>query len=396
MFPTKKIALFVAISGALLFSGCSEEKKASVPQAIPPLAVETVTVHKKNFPLWIQYTGMTKASSDQEIRARVSGRLQKVYFKDGDEVKKGDKLFLIEQSQYKSNLKSAKAKKRRDQASLELAKADVERFKPLVKDGLAPRATLEQHEARYGELIAAIAADDAAIQNAELELSYTVVIAPVSGQVSARRVDVGNLVGYGESTVLTTIVQTDSIYTYFSPTESEVQRIYKFRSQKDLPAFIEVRGQGEDVLKRKRLDGYVDFSNNTVDPLTSTISMRATIDNRENAVYPGTFVYINIFVTDKFDFIMVPPQSIFEDQLGKFVYTVDADNTAKRTSITTNLTSRYYSSVSEGLKDGDVVVISGLMKVKDGRLLAPKDVTETKGIAAVMKEHDLIPEQAKK
>ena len=396
MFPTKKVAIIIALSGAILFSGCGEEKKAPAPQAIPPLAVETVTVHKKPMPLWIQYTGMTKASSDQEIRARVSGRLQKIYFKDGDMVKKGQKLFLIEQSQYKSNLQSAKAKKRQDQASLALAKADVARFKPLVKDGLAPRATLEQHEARYGELVAAIAADEAAIQNAELELSYTVVISPVSGQVSARRVDVGNLVGYGESTVLTTIVQTDNIYTYFSPTESEVQRIYKFRSQKDLPAFIEVRGQGEDVLKRKRLDGYVDFSNNTVDPLTSTISMRATIDNKDNAVYPGTFVYINIFVTDKFDFIMIPPQSIFEDQLGKFVYTVDANNTAKRTSVKTNLTSRYYSSISEGLKDGDVVVISGLMKVRNGRLLAPEDVTETKGITAVMKEHNLIPEQAQK
>ena len=260
---------------------------------------------------------------------------------------------------------------------------------------MAPRATLEQHEARYGELVAAIASDDAAIQNAQLELSYTVVIAPVSGQVSARRVDVGNLVGYGESTVLTTIVQTDSIYTYFSPTESEVQRIYKFRSQKDLPAFIEVRGQGEHVLKRKRLNGYVDFSNNTVDPLTSTISMRATIDNVDNAVYPGTFVYINIFITDKYEFIMVPPQCIFEDQLGRFVYTVDANNIAKRTSVKTDLGSRYYTSITEGLKEGDTVVITGLMKVKEGREVATTDMTSTKGISAVMKANNLIPEQVK-
>jgi len=343
----------------------------------------------------MQYTGLTKASSDQEIRARVSGRLQKIYFKDGTYVNKGDKLFMIEQSQYKSNLLSAKAKKRRDEASLTLAQADVKRFEPLVKEGLAPRATLEQHEARQGELIAAISADEAAIQNAELELSYTVITAPVSGQVSARRVDVGNLVGYGESTVLTTIVQTNKIYAYFSPSESQVQKIYKFRSRVDLPAFIEVRGQGEDILKRKRLTGFVDFSNNTVDPLTSTISMRATIDNRSRTVYPGTFVYVNIFITDKFDFIMVPPQSIFEDQLGKFVYTVDADNKAKRTSVTTNLTSRYYSSIASGLKDGDKVVITGLMKVQNGSLLAPKDMTDTKGILAIMKEHKLIPEEVK-
>jgi RND family efflux transporter MFP subunit len=303
---------------------------------------------------------------------------------------------LIEQSEYKSKLRSAKAQKEKDRAALELAKADVARYKPLVKDGLAPRATLEQYEARYGELVAMIEADDAAIQNAALELSYTLVTAPVSGQLSARRVDIGNLVGYGESTLLTTIVQTDKIYAYFSPTENDVQKIYRFRSREKLPAFIEVHGQGEDVLQRKRLDGYIDFSNNTVDPLTSTISMRATIDNKNHAVYPGTFVYVNLFITDQIDFIMVPPQALFEDQLGKYVYTVDANSTAKRTGVTTNLSSRYYTSIASGLKDGDRVVISGLMKVKEGRPLAPTDMTESKGILAVLKAHHLIPDEAQR
>jgi RND family efflux transporter MFP subunit len=150
------------------------------------------------------------------------------------------------------------------------------------------------------------------------------------------------------------------------------------------------------VLKRKRLDGYVDFSNNTVDPLTSTISMRATIDNRARSVYPGTFVYINVFVTDEFDFIMVPPQAVFEDQLGKFVYTVDANSSARRTSVTTNFSSRYYTGIASGLSDGDRVVISGLMKVKEGRKLEPTDVTATKGVLAVMNAHKLIPDEAQK
>jgi len=392
---TKTLLLSTVLGTLFLMSGCGEDTKKATPMQIPALTVETITVEKKNYPFWVQYTGMTKASSDQEIRARVSGRLQKVYFKDGDMVNKGDRLFLIEPSTYKSNLQQAKAKKRQDQASLKLARADVKRYKPLVKDGLAPRATLEQYQSKMGELIAAINADEAAIQNAKLELSYTTVIAPVSGQVSARRVDVGNLVGYGESTVLTTIVQTDYIYTYFSPSEADVQRIYKFRSRTELPAFIEVRGQGEEVLKRKRLNGFVDFSNNTVDPLTSTITMRASIKNTGHTVYPGTFVYINIFVTDKFNFIMVPPQSIFEDQLGKFVYTVDANKTAHRTGVKTGMTSRYYTTIFSGLENGDQVVISGLMKVKAGRTLDVKDVTDTKGIMAVMKEHKLIPEEVK-
>ncbi len=392
----KQIVTIVLSASLLLLSGCGEEKKATAPKAPPALNVETVTVEKKKFPLWMQYTGMTKAISSQEIRARVSGRLEKRYFEDGASVKKGDKLFLIEQSQYQSNLHAARSTKKKDEAALALSKADVKRYEPLVKEGLAPRATLEQHEAKRDSLIAAIAADDAAIQNAELELSYTLITAPISGQVSARRVDVGNLVGYGESTLLTTIVQTDQIYTYFSPSEKDVQRLYKFRSRELLPAFIEVRGQGEDIFKRKRLDGFIDFSNNTVDPLTSTVSMRATIENKDKTVYPGTFVYINIFVTDQIDFIMVPPQVIFEDQLGKFVYTVDANNTAKRTDVKTNLSTRYYTSISSGLKDKDKVVISGLMKVKPGRLLVTKDMTDTKGITAVMQELKLIPEEVQK
>lgn len=397
MTLSQKKIYSVILSVSLLFLfGCGNEKKSTAPKAPPPLKVETVTVIKKKFPIWGQSTGLTKAVSDQEIRARVAGRLEKRFFEDGATVKKGDKLFLIEQSQYQSNLDSAKSRKEKNQASLALAIADVKRYEPLVKEGLAARSTLEQFEAKRDELTAAIAADDADIRNAELELSYTLITAPIAGQVSARRVDVGNLVGYGESTLLTTIVQTDKIYAYFSPSEQAVQKLYKFRSRKKLPAFIEVRGQGEDIFKRKRLDGFVDFSDNMVDPLTSTVSMRATIDNKDQSVYPGTFVYVNVFVTDQIAFIMVPPQAIFEDQLGKFVYTVDTNNTARRTSVKTSLSSRYYVAISDGLKENDKVVISGLAKVKDGRLLAPKDMTETKGIEAVMKEHDLIPEEVQK
>jgi len=379
----------------LLLSGCAEEKKPTTPKAPPPLNVETVTVEKKKFPLWVQFTGTTKAVSDQEIRARVSGRLEKRYFEDGAYVKKGDKLFLIETAQYQSNLDAAKSKKEKDQAALALSKADVKRYQPLVKEGLAARSTLEQYEAKRDSFLAAISADEAAIRNAELELSYTLIKAPISGHVSARRVDVGNLVGYGESTLLTTIVQTDTIYAYFSPAEKNVQKIYRYKSRENLPAFIEVRGQGDNIFKRKRLNGFVDFSNNQVDPLTSTVSMRATIDNEDQSILPGTFVYVNVFVTDQLDFVMVPPQAILEDQLGKFVYTVDANNTAKRTAVKPEISARYYISVSKGLKDGDKVVISGLVKVQEGRKLSPKDVTETEGVAAIMIKYDLVPQEVK-
>ena len=396
MAMSQKHIYSIMLSVSLLFLlGCGDDKVVATPKAPPPLVVETVTVNKKNFPMWVQFTGTTKAVSDQEIRARVSGRLEKRFFEDGAHVNKGDKLFLIEQSQYKSNLDKAKSQKKKDEAALALANADVKRYQPLVKEGLAARSTLEQYEAKRDALYASIAADEAAIQNAALELSYTTVKAPISGQIGARKVDVGNLVGYGESTLLASIVQTDKIYTYFSPSEKSAQKIYKFKSRDKLPAFIEVRGQGKDIFKRKRLDGFVDFTNNTVDPLTSTVSMRATIENKDKTVYPGTFVYINVFITDKYEFVMVPPQAILEDQLGKFVYTVDENASAKRTSIKPGFSSRYYTSIHKGLKSSDKVVISGLVKIRNGRKLAPKDVTAVKGVEAVLKKHHLIPEEPK-
>jgi len=389
MYISRKILASVIISSITLFSACSQEKKAVVKKEIPPLSVNIITVKKETVPIWKRYTGMTKASSKQDVKARVSGILEKIYFKDGQFVKKGQKLFQIQQAEYISVLNAAKAKKLQDQASLALAEADVNRYKPLVQDGLAPRAILEQYQAQYAGLNAAIAGDTAEINRAKLELSYTIIRAPISGNVSARHVDIGNLVGLGESTLLTTIVRTDPIYAYFSPSQKDIRLFQKYRNKDKPDAFIEVEGS-ED---RLRLDGYVDFKNNIVDPLTSTITMRATLDNKEGKVLPGTFVYVSLFINDKYKFLMIPPEVIFNDQLGSYVYIADKNNTIKRKDITTNYTSKYYVSINSGLKDGDKLIVSALVKLKEGRKITTTDVTDTKGIKAILKNNNLIPKE---
>lgn len=376
----------------LFFSACSEEKKHQTPPSPPPLSVETISVSKAPLPIWVQYTGTTKAYNEQEVRARVSGRLEKIYFNDGSFVKKNAPLFKIEQAQYIAALDAARARKQRDIASQELAKADVDRYTPLVNEGLAPRATLEQYQARYAEFSAQILADEADIAGARLQLDYTIVRAPVSGRVSARRVDIGNLVGYSEPTLLTTIMQINPIYVYFNPPEEDVQRIFKFASKRRLDAFIEVQSTALGSSQTERLDGYVDFSDNTVDPLTSTITVRAVIDNPKQQVMPGAFVYVDIFVTDKVPLLMVPPQVVFEDQLGKFVY-IDNNGTAERRNVSTGFSTRFYTVVTNGLENGEHVVINGLMKVRAGTKLNATDVTDTKGMMAIIRQNHLLPEQ---
>jgi RND family efflux transporter MFP subunit len=379
----------LSVVALLLFNGCSESKEQNVKKELPPLQVSTITIQTKNVPIWTRFTGKTRASSHQEVRARISGVLEKVYFKDGQTVKKGQRLFKIEQAQYIAALNAAKAQKAQDEAALALAKADVARYTPLVKEGLAPRATLEQYQAKLASLRAAIEGDSAKIREANIQLGYTIIRAPISGKVSARMVDVGNLVGQGESTLLTTIMSINPIYAYFSPSQNDVRVMQKYREQKNPYAFIEADSSVENI----RLDGYLDFSDNIVDPLTSTITMRATINNPDDKVLPGTFVYVNVFITDKHKFKMIPPEVIFNDQLGKYVYIVDNNNTVKRADITTGYATRYYISVKKGLKDGDKLIVSALMKLKPGRKVTVTDVTKEQGIDAILEKNDLIPKK---
>ena len=382
-----KTFTLISLFSILFFVGCSDKEQIQKQQKIPPLQVDTITIKKEAVPIWKKFTAKTKASSHQEVRARISGILEKRYFKDGQNVKKGQNLFKIEQAEYISALNIAKAKKDADEAALKLAIADVRRYKPLVKEGLAPRATLEQYQAKMASLKAEIAGDIAQINKAKLELDYTIVKAPISGKISARHVDVGNLVGLGESTLLTTITKTDPLYAYFSPSQNDARMLQKYKNKDKPDAFIELQSAMQNI----RLDGFVDFSDNTVDPLTSTISMRATINNPDDKIMSGTFVYVNIFVNDKYEFLMIPPHIIFNDQLGKFIYVVDKNSTIKRVDIKTGYSSKYYVSVKSGLKGGERVIVSALMKLKEGKKVKPTDVTKIEGIKAILQKNNLIP-----
>ncbi|PHR55003.1 MAG: efflux transporter periplasmic adaptor subunit [Arcobacter sp.] len=380
----------------LTFIACSDQKQEQTQKEAPALPVEIVIIKERNIPIWMPYTGKTQASSSQEVRARVQGILEEIYYKDGDFVKKGQKLFKIEQADYIANLNTAKAKKRRNLATLRLAQADVNRYKPLVKDGLAPRVTLEQYEAQVATVEADISSDNASIKQAELELSYTVIKAPIDGQASRRLVDIGNLVGKNEATILTTINNNNPMYAYFSPSEEDFQKIKKFKDREVMEAYITFNYESE-LLKDMSKLGFVDFSDNTVDPGTSTISMRAEIPNEDNSVFPGTFVHVNIFVTQRFSLIGIPPEVIFEDQRGKFVYVVSEQNTAHKKYIKPVYDSRFFTLLKKGsLDDGDKVVITGLLRLRENQPLKATDMTATKGIDAVIKDNKLIPELPEK
>ena len=388
----KNISIVFIFIFLIFVSGCQKDANEETKQIKQePLKVNVITVYDKKMPLWVRYTGRTKASNKQDIVSRVSGILEKRYVKDGQFVKKNQKLFLIQQDEYKAALDAAKAKLAEDIAALKLAQANVDRYLPLVKEGLAPRATLESYQAQVAKLRASISGDKASIKEAKLNLSYTVIKAPISGKISARRVDVGNVINANSLEILTTIVKINPIYAYFSPSQKDVMMFYKLAMQKKPYAFVEV----DSPFGMKRYNGYVDFSDNVVDPLTSTITMRAVINNPRNELLPGTFVYVNIFLTNKMKFLMIPPYVILNDQLGKYLYVVDENNIVQRRDIKTGYRTKYYVSVTKGLKDKDKVIVSSLLKIKRGMKVIPNDVTKDEGIDAVLKKNNLIPKMDK-
>lgn len=388
-------SLVFSFSIALLIISCSEEKEkvATPPQEPPPLMVEVITVKKEKVPIWLEYTGKTEATKRVEVRARVSGRLDQVLFQEGDYVEEGQVLFVLEKDTYEAALALAKASLERDRATLNLARKDVERYKPLVAEDLAPRVTLEQYEARVAELEATIKSNQATIRDAELNLSYTEIVAPISGRVSRKLVDVGNIVGYGEQTILTTIVSDDPMYAYFNPTESQFQLMRQYKSQDQMDALVNIPGNLKGLLERNALKGKVEFSDNIIDRMTGTITMRAEVANPDHLILEGTFVYVEVMVTDQAPFLMVPPVAVQEDQRSSFVFVVDENNMAKRVDIKRGYESRLYLVATEGLDGGEEVVISGFAQLQQGVKLEPKDVTETKGILATLEKQGMVPDK---
>lgn len=387
-----RFLLCICLSVGLFLAACSEDKQEAVVEKKepPPLPVEVITVNKEAVPIWINFTGKTEATKRVDVRARVAGRLDQVLFTEGDYVEEGKTLFVLEKNTYQAALEQARAQRQQNQASLELARADVERYKPLVAEDLAPRATLEQYQAREAELVAALKANEAAIKDAELNLSYTEVTAPISGRVSRKLVDAGNIVGYGEQTVLTTIVSDDPMYAYFNPTETQFQTMRAYKSQDQMPARVTVSGDGNGLVQREPLRGKVDFSDNRVDNMTGTISMRAQVGNADHTLLEGTFVYVDVMITDQASFLVIPPGVVQEDQQGSYVYVLDENSSAKRVNIKSGYESRYYLIVSEGLDGGEQVLVSGFAKVRQGAKLTPTDVTGTKGVKASLKEKGML------
>jgi RND family efflux transporter MFP subunit len=357
------VALLPAFVGALC-AGCS---KPAPPADTLPL-VEVATPLSERVADWDDYSGRFEPVDSVEVRPRVSGAIQSVNFDDGQVVKQGELLFVIDPRPYAAQLAHAKAQVAGAQAQLANADAELKRAEALVKSKLVSEADTEVRMAAQQQAAADLAAAEATVQTQELSLSYTRVVAPISGRASYRRLTVGNIVT-ADTTPLTTIVTQDPIRFLFDVPESSLLK-YKREAGGALSSPVEIKLQDETEYRWK---GHVDFLDNSLDRSSGTIRLRAVVENPDGFISPGMFGQMRLYASKPFDTLLVPDQSIVTDQTRQVVYVVNADGVVGQRVVHPGRLMDGLRVIREGLDPKDRIVISGVQRARPGRKVTVKE-----------------------
>ena len=360
--------LFLA-STIFFFTGCDkkDEKQTVVKKEITKVNVHTV--QKKTYPIWVDFSGKTEAFQDVNIVPRVKGELQKEFFKAGDLVKKGDVLFKIDDIEYKAILAQKIATLKRDEANLNLAIANVNRYQPLVKKDLAPKEKLDELIANKKQLEATVIADKSIIKQAQLNVDYCLIHATIDGQIGKSLINIGNIVD--TSKILAKIVNSKKLYVNFNPSSNEVSLLKKYKSQKFPIVKVTPANSENQVLE---VEGEIDFIDNVTNKETGTVAIRAIIDNKQNLLFPGTFVSIKLFVTDKLKLIAVHPNNLAQNQLGSYLLVVDENNKIQTRQVELGYSNSDLSIIKSGLNAGDKIVVSSINKLRSNQVVKASEV----------------------
>lgn len=346
-------------AGLLLAAGSVLAQGGPPP---PPVAVSEPIA--KRVVQWDEYSGRFEARAVVEIRARVSGFVEKLHFKDGQWVKEGDKLFTIDKRPYEIAVESATADVARNKAQVDLAELQVQRGNALVVSRNIPEAENDSRKSTLAVAKAQLKAAEAALHNAQLNLEWTDVTAPLAGRISDRKVDPGNLIQGGQqgATLLATIVNTDPVYFLFDVSEADHLRYQRLqlmgvRTQPGNTG-IPVRIKLADETEWKRL-GTIDFVDNVLSPRSGTIRTRALVDNKDHLLTPGVFARVQLY-GGEYDALLIPDSAVVSDQARKIVFVVNKDNVVEGRPVTLGPIYEGLRVVHEGLKPDDRVVLDGL------------------------------------
>ena len=377
---TVKIAAASALMAAALY-GCSKGQEAPA-QGAPPVTVAAPL--SQQVVDWDEFTGRFEAPRSVDVRARVGGYIQSVHFKDGDFVRQGQPLFTLDPRPAQAALASARAQLAQGQAQLTLARTELTRAEGLLASQAVSQAEVDSKRGAVQTAEAAVAAANAAIRARQLDVEFTRVTAPISGRVSDRRVDPGNLIGGGSSAgdVLTTIVSSSPIYFVFDGSEALALKYQ--RDARNGSAPIRIRLQDETSYDRT---GTLDFTDNAIDASSGTIRLRAVVQNADGFLKPGMFGHAQLAGSGGYAAMLVPDSAVVTDGPRKVVYVVAKDGTVGAKPVQLGPLANGLRVVRTGLTPDDRVIINGLQRARPGQKVTAQNGTikaeETKADAPV-------------
>ena len=345
------------------YAAGKSEQAAAPRSGPPPISVKLATVEKTDFPVYLNGLGTVQGFNTVVVRTRVDGQIDKIAFKEGQLVKEGDLLAQIDPRPFQASLDQAKAKKAQDEANIANANLDLQRFTKLGE--FATKQQTDTQRSTVQQLTAQIAADDAAISNAQTQLDYTTVKAPIAGLVGFRQVDQGNIVNASTQTGIVTIAQIEPIAVIFTAPEQNLVDINEAQAKQPLKVMA-LTTDGKRVLS----EGALAVVNNTVDTTSGTIRLKATFDNKDHLLWPGLSVSTRLLVTTLKDAVVIPDDAVQHGADGLYAFAVGADNKAELRKIKVGRSIDGRTVVEDGLSAGDRVISAGQYKVQPGSVVA--------------------------
>ncbi|MBK8162290.1 MAG: efflux RND transporter periplasmic adaptor subunit [Gammaproteobacteria bacterium] len=348
---------------ATLLAGCGKGDAAGAAQ-MPAMPVTVIDASPQQVPVTIETVGRIEGSKDVEVRARVSGILTGQSYREGDQVKAGATLFSIDRAPFEIALAQARAALEQDQADLAQAEREAARLKPLVEEKAVSRKEYDDAATALEATRAAVAASAASVRDAELNLSYTDVAAPIAGVTGRAQHSLGTLVTAGaDSSLLTTMNSIDPVWVRFSFSEQEMLQL---RKQRGNAAVKLVLADGSTYAATGRLN----FTASTVDTQTGMVQMRAEFANPDRLLLPGQFTRVQVIIGER-EAYLVPQAALAQTEQGKVLFTVAPDNTVAPRPVETAGWSNHDWVVTQGLAPGDRIIVDNLMKLRPGAAVAP-------------------------
>ncbi|HEK1684357.1 TPA: MdtA/MuxA family multidrug efflux RND transporter periplasmic adaptor subunit [Pseudomonas putida] len=327
-----------------------------------PVPVRVEPVRVGDFPLYYKALGTVTATNTVNIRSRVAGELVKIHFKEGQQVKAGDLLAEIDPRPYRIALQQAEGTLAQNQAQLKNAQVDVARYKGLYAEDSIAKQTLDTAEAQVGQFQGLVKTNQAAVNDARLNLEFTQIRAPISGRLGLRQLDLGNLVAANDTTALVVITQTEPINVAFTLPETELSTVLeRYRSGARLP--VEAWDRGDRKLQATGVLGSLD---NQIDTTTGTLKFKGFFENKDLALFPNQFVNVRLLADTLTQVVLAPAAAIQFGNDGTFAYVVNAENKVNVRKLKVGASDGENSVILEGLKAGERLVLEGTDRLREG------------------------------